>query len=85
MMASAAISIPEIQRFCLSVSIFSIILLTGSGSPITPVEDVKTRASGTKISRATLVTILETASVPFFPVKALAFPELTIIAAPSFD
>ena len=55
----------------------------GSGSPITPVEDENTRLAGMFSALATAPVTASTDSCPRAPVKALALPELTMIAAPS--
>ncbi len=49
---------------------------------MTPVDEVNTRASGTPVAAAVASVTALTASVPLRPVKALALPELTRMAAP---
>ena len=53
--------------------------------PITPVEAEKMRISGRDRAFATALVTIAVASVPLRPVKALALPEFTMIAAPSSD
>src|SRR5690606_15663914 len=55
----------------------------GSGSPMTPVEEEMSQVAGTPSALATPPVKAETAAVPSLPVRALAFPELTMIAAPA--
>ena len=52
---------------------------------MTPVEEVKTRDCGTPQASAAAAVIASTASVPPRPVKALALPEFTTMAAPSSE
>src|SRR5690606_32970594 len=53
---------------------------TGSGSPMTPVEARKTSPGSQPSRSATARALASTASRPAMPVKALALPELTMIA-----
>ncbi len=53
----------------------------GSGSPITPVDEVKTRSASTPNRAATAAQSASTEARPWRPVKALELPELTRIAA----
>src|SRR6056297_236711 len=85
MIARAAASTPPGDRSAFNSPIFAVIRSWGSGSPMTPVEDEKTRASGRPSASATADVTLRTASIPALPVNALAFPEFTTIAAPSLE
>src|SRR6056297_2190893 len=60
----------------------AVIRSCGSGSPITPVEEEKTRTAGRPSVLATAPVTALTDSAPRRPVKALALPEFTRIAAP---
>ncbi|MOA28133.1 hypothetical protein D3C78_1490580 [compost metagenome] len=57
---------------CRAPSIFS----TGSGSPITPVENGNTDSAGTPASSASLAQVRSAAASPGAPVPALALPVL---------
>ena len=49
---------------------------------MTPVEEEKTRETGRPSAVAVAVVTAATASSPTLPVKALEFPEFTMMAAP---
>src|SRR5262249_22738878 len=53
---------------------------TGSGTPITPVEQTSTCCGRQPSSRAAAVAVRRAAALPADPVAQLAFPELTTIA-----
>ena len=55
-------------------------LSTGSGTPMTPVEDTNTSSGAQPVIHATLAAIASTASRPAAPVKALALPAFTTSA-----
>ena len=61
----------------------ALIFSCGKSSPITPVDDEKTRAVGRPITLATPSVTVATAASPCLPVKALELPEFTTIAAPA--
>ena len=69
-----------VQRLARSCK-WAVMRSKGSGSPITPVEAVKTRASGTLQASAVALVMAVTASTPLRPVKALEFPAFTKMAA----
>ena len=50
---------------------------TSSGSPMTPVDEMKTSSGAQPTALAAASAVSRTASSPRFPVKALALPELT--------
>ena len=56
------------------------IFLYGSGTPIIPVEAIKTSCCGMLSSSATFLVISSQSFSPFAPDTALAFPLLTMIA-----
>ena len=59
------------------------IFSAGSGSPITPVEEVKTCAAGIcERGPAAAAAICATSDAPRAPVKVLALPEFTTMAKP---
>ena len=53
---------------------------TGRSSPITPVEATNTSCGDAPNASATLVAVCSVTRYPAAPVKALALPELTIMA-----
>ncbi len=85
MIARAAPAMPPGASDAARSASFAVMRSCGSGSPITPVEAVKTRASGTPAARATASVMARTAATPPRPVKALELPELTRIAAPASE
>ena len=64
---------------------FAMILSCGNGSPITPVEAVKIRLSLMPDTSDRPLQRAATDPSPRLPVKALEFPEFTMIAAGPFD
>ena len=56
------------------------IRVPSSGSPITPVEAMNTSPGAHPMVLAAASATSSTASIPLWPVKALALPELTISA-----
>src|SRR5205823_9950461 len=58
----------------------STIFCAGGGSPMTPVEEMKTSFGSQRKSFAAAEAVASTASWPVRPVKTLALPELTTIA-----
>src|SRR5262245_8647855 len=52
----------------------------GRTTPIRPVEPTRTCSSGRRNSRATIAVISSASFIPWLPVQALAFPELTTMA-----
>ena len=82
MIARAAISMASSLRASVSAPIFTVMRSSGSGSPITPVEEENTRAAGIPSAAATAPVTRSTAACPPAPVKALALPEFTTMAAP---
>src|SRR5437762_11084461 len=52
-------------------------LPASSGSPMTPVEAMKTSPALHPTALAAASAVMRVASLPFLPVKALALPELT--------
>ena len=83
MIARAASSSPVGRSPSASVSSTATIRSCASGSPITPVEAGNTRLAGRSRRSATAALIAATDCAPCLPVKALALPELTMIAAPA--
>ena len=82
MIACAASAILPASKPVTKLGICSVIRAWGKISPITPVDEENTRSFSIESAEATDVVIAVTASEPLCPVKALALPELTIIAAP---
>ena len=53
------------------------VLSAGGGSPITPVEEMKTSFGSHPSRRAAVAAVASTTSLPTRPVKVFEFPELT--------
>ena len=85
MIALAAPAMPVASSAFTSSSTLAVMRSCGSGSPITPVEEEKTRASGRPVAAATAEVTARVDSMPLRPVKALELPEFTMIAAPSSE
>src|SRR6056297_59175 len=83
MMARAAASMPVSSSVPTRLSMTVSMRSCGRRSPMTPVDDVKTRLSGTPAAAEAAWQRAATLSSPARPVKALALPELTRNAAPS--
>ena len=82
--AAAAAKLSSRKEF-FKTGIAFISLSTGSGSPITPVDDVRMLLSGKPSESDKAVTSFLTDRSPTLPVKALAFPEFTRKAKPLSD
>ena len=82
MIARAAEAMPPSSSPPARSSRMAVMRSCGSGSPITPVEEENTRRAGTPSARATAPVTASTERCPAAPVKALALPEFTTIAAP---
>ena len=80
--ALAASSSASLRKDVDNAAIHLIILWSGRTSPMTPVEEVKTALVGRLRLAATDEQIRSTDACPAVPVKALALPEFTSIAAP---
>ncbi len=80
--ACAASSMPSTDRPADSSATFAVIRSCGSRSPMTPVDEVKTRSADKPVSAATASQIAATEFSPARPVKAFELPELMIKAAP---
>ena len=78
MIARAAASHPPADAPSMASSSFAVIRPHGSGSPMTPVEEMKTSAGSQPSAAAPASAVRRTASSPSAPVKALALPEFTI-------
>ena len=81
MIARAAPSSPSADRAAASSSSLAVIRSAAKGSPITPVEAIKTLPAGTPSTRPVVCITVSTAARPWRPVKALALPEFTTIAS----
>ena len=81
MIARAAASIASGARAACNSASFAVIFSCGKGSPITPVELVKTRGPAMPVAAVTAAQIAATDRSPAMPVKALELPELTRNAA----
>ena len=82
MIARAAAAIPSSSSAPARSPTIPAMRAAGSGSPMTPVELENTRFTGTPSAWATAPVTVSTAFCPCAPVKALALPEFTMIAAP---
>ncbi len=80
MIARAASAQASPRRLGARLDSRPVILSSGSGSPITPVEATKASSGAQLNSRPVASTVRLTEASPIRPVNALALPELTTIA-----
>ena len=83
MMACAAPSMAASVSAAARSGTLAVMRSCGRGSPMTPVEEEKTRLAGMPSAVATEPVTSATDLSPVLPVKALELPELTMIAAPA--